>query len=229
MVNVQLPVQLACNRCAASVSAGSCLHISKVHACTRAARLPHVIGSYCEGERWRIDLVMPAVGLRSGKFSWSICTLICRPPRSVSNLKLDHLSCSQLSIADASIDSTRVLPLTAWCNAAWEKHGKIDRSRNDIETMRERRSIPSGKHAYSQVVCRGGKISGFFLFDIIRHYSGSAFQNWRRPALENPARFGMPASRVFRLAHASACVGAVLHRVTGWPLSGLCKASGVRL
>jgi hypothetical protein len=41
---VQLPVQLACNMRATSVSATPCLPISKLHACTRAARLLHGIG-----------------------------------------------------------------------------------------------------------------------------------------------------------------------------------------
>jgi hypothetical protein len=42
---VQLPVQLACKWRATSVSAGSCLPISKLHACQRAARLLHGIGN----------------------------------------------------------------------------------------------------------------------------------------------------------------------------------------
>lgn len=42
--SVQLPVQLACVYRATSVSAGPCLPIGKLHACTRAARLPHGIG-----------------------------------------------------------------------------------------------------------------------------------------------------------------------------------------
>jgi hypothetical protein len=43
--SVRLPVQLACNPRATSVSAGPCLPIGKPHACMRAARLPHGIGS----------------------------------------------------------------------------------------------------------------------------------------------------------------------------------------
>jgi hypothetical protein len=43
--SVQLPVQLACSYRATSVSATPCLPIGKLHACTRAARLPHGIGS----------------------------------------------------------------------------------------------------------------------------------------------------------------------------------------
>jgi hypothetical protein len=47
MNSVQLPVQLPCSWRATSVSAGPCLHIGKLHACMRAARLSHVIGRCC--------------------------------------------------------------------------------------------------------------------------------------------------------------------------------------
>jgi hypothetical protein len=49
---VQLRVQLPCSYVQLSVSPSPCLPISKLHACTRAARLPHGIGS--------IDLTMNA-------------------------------------------------------------------------------------------------------------------------------------------------------------------------
>jgi hypothetical protein len=46
MTSVQLPVQLPCSYRATSVSATPCLPIGKLHACTRAARLTHGIGSW---------------------------------------------------------------------------------------------------------------------------------------------------------------------------------------
>jgi hypothetical protein len=41
-----ISVQLPCNWRVTSVSAGSCLHLTKLHAYTRAARLVRVIGSW---------------------------------------------------------------------------------------------------------------------------------------------------------------------------------------
>jgi hypothetical protein len=62
MVSVQLPVQLPCKRRVGSVSAGPCLHCSKLHACTRAARLLHVIGSR---RSWK-DLISPPCEITFG-------------------------------------------------------------------------------------------------------------------------------------------------------------------
>jgi hypothetical protein len=50
MASVQLTVQLPCKRRVGSVSAGPCLPIGELHACTRAARSPTGIGSAQVGE-----------------------------------------------------------------------------------------------------------------------------------------------------------------------------------
>jgi hypothetical protein len=50
--SVRLPVQLACSSVQLSVRATSCLHIGELHAHTRAARSPHVIGSRTAGFRY---------------------------------------------------------------------------------------------------------------------------------------------------------------------------------
>jgi hypothetical protein len=66
--SVQLPVQLPCSLCTATVLPTPCLPIDKLHARTRAARLPHGIGSSRQaklhGCRYPhgggIDLLIPA-------------------------------------------------------------------------------------------------------------------------------------------------------------------------
>jgi hypothetical protein len=82
--SVQLPVQLACRWRATSVSAGPCLPIDKLHARTRAARLPHGIGSSGQanlhGCRYPhgggIDLLSGSCLLIFQIPGWRRCTLI---------------------------------------------------------------------------------------------------------------------------------------------------------
>jgi hypothetical protein len=84
-VIVQLPVQLACRWRATSVSAGPCLPIDKLHARTRAARLPHGIGSSRQANLYHAR----AIGSSSFHPSVDICVWN-RPPQrrmSVNNRK----------------------------------------------------------------------------------------------------------------------------------------------
>jgi hypothetical protein len=59
MSSVQLRVQLPCKRRVGSVSAGPCLPIGELHACTRVARSPSGIGSKQVGKnKVGIDLIV---------------------------------------------------------------------------------------------------------------------------------------------------------------------------
>jgi hypothetical protein len=69
---VQLPVQLPYSYRATSVSATPSLPIGKLHACTRAARLPHGIGSW----HGKIMLFIPFIG-RNSKAGFQLLIPTC--------------------------------------------------------------------------------------------------------------------------------------------------------
>ena len=107
-MTVQLPVQLPCNVRATSVSATPRLPISKLHACTRAARLLHGIGSWQE----RIDLVMLDDAFRN-KF-------LVHHRRSTRPAVLATERQSPWTIGNIGICSPEGL-----APPCWEQHGKV--------------------------------------------------------------------------------------------------------
>jgi hypothetical protein len=108
-MTVQLPVQLPCNLRATSVSATPRLPISKLHACTRAARLLHGIGS----RKRRIDLVS--------------CGGVCifNPEPSGHQFHRDQQSETLLASTDIRIGFTRLFAFHDHRIHWWECHGKM--------------------------------------------------------------------------------------------------------
>lgn len=98
---VQLHVQLPCNMRAGSVAASPRLPISKPHACTRAARLLHGIGSW---QGW-IDLVARVHALRIEIQRPAVLATARHTSRITENACVSGLTCPS--------------------RPSWEAHGKI--------------------------------------------------------------------------------------------------------
>jgi hypothetical protein len=107
--SVQLPVQLPYSLRTATVLPTPCLPLGKLHACTRAARLPRGIGSW-----HRLYILLTPYLDRYSLWPKPSC------PRLI-----DQQSHPLLAIGSKLIDLTHVLPIVDGHPPRWEWYGKI--------------------------------------------------------------------------------------------------------
>jgi hypothetical protein len=217
---VQLLVQLLCNPVQLNVSATPCLPIGKLHACTRAARLSHGIGSHAKHGKGGKDLIKPASALISAISIPPGRTLIC-PGRSPSHkINIGVGRCVGKTGMPAVFRCREPIPADG-CSAEGIYARGLPHSKSYLGSNGARSCLPGQRRGLRSrqglgnlcqedppVACRPRKTSARSIVDVFACIRGPASQNWRRPFLKNP---DLLRNAVSRGCQTRPCVLAVGH------------------